>query len=257
MYFFALCLFAITSLHSLFSGSPNIPAVPAEGFITTNKSWMDGRAGYVRDMIFNTGMKSVDRLQGSFDKFSYLISEGSISLNFFHTFGVFANLGSIEFDIANRPVPGEEKEYFTKRNFTWGLGGRLIIFNYGKATLGLNGQYQAAEANFSTLATNGVPLDSTGNSMIKWNTWQIVASLSYNVDFFYPYISVKFSSSAGRFLHLPNGFLPGTDRFKAENSTKYGIITGVTFSTDRLFQFTIELRMIDEDSIAFASEIRF
>ena len=79
----------------------------------------------------------------------------------------------------------------------------------------------------------------------------------YQIDLLTPYLGVKYSNASARFKHLPTGFLPTGRHFKTKNRRKFGMGLGTILSTGSRFAATVEVRMIDEQSITLAGEIKF
>lgn len=107
------------------------------------------------------------------------------------------------------------------------------------------------------MTTNGALVNPQGNSKICFYEWQVGLGASYQIDFFIPYLGAKWSNAGASFKHLPAGFLPTGSYFKTKNRRKFGMVIGTTLSTSNRFAATVEARLIDEQSITLAADIKF
>ena len=86
---------------------------------------------------------------------------------------------------------------------------------------------------------------------------QVGAGLSYQIDIFVPYLAVKYSNVSAEFRHLPPTLFPNFSSFKAKNRHYFGLALGTALTTGRLFSLNVELRVIDEQSLTLAGNLRF
>lgn len=239
-----------SSLCALYSGNPTAPSIIEEGFFFCKENVVAIKAGYQRDWVFNRGMKSID-------EFSYLEDQGVLTFNFFDRLELYGSLGAASFDITDIPTKGVRNEYNTHDQFAWGLGLRGIIYAWENISLGADVKYGRAQPTLRYMTSNGVPTHPHSGSKLNFHEWQIGIGASYQIDIFYPYLTVRYSNATAHLKHLPPGFLEGTRHFTMKNRRKFGLSLGCTLSNGSRFSGLVETRFIDEQAITLAGEVKF
>lgn len=254
---FFLCF--ITRIYSLYYGSPNLPDTAVEGFFIPKDFFLGVKVGFQADYVFDKSLKvASSKSARKIDDFNYYMQQGVLTLNFVDRFEVFGSLGSIRFHIEPRNTSVIRQTYETNNTFTWGLGGRGILFEFSKAVLGVDFKYQASSPHFDLMAQNGVPIESVGDAVLRYREWQIGLGLSYTVDIFTPYIGAIYTQSTGQYKYLPHNLLPNHKRhFSVNSRKKFGMAVGTTISTGKIFELDLEARMINETAVSAAANVRF
>lgn len=216
------------------------------------------KAGYQRDWVFDRNMKAVSKISGRLDDFEYIADQGVLTVNLIDRIEVYGSVGAARFYASNRPSgAGVRNEYQSYDQFAWGLGLRGTIYEWKGLSFGMNACYQKAQPDIKWITTNGALVNPPSGSKIRFYEWQIGAGASYQVDMFIPYIGAKWSNAGANFKHLPQNFLPTGRHFKTKNRRKFGMVIGTTLSTSNRFAATVEARLIDEQSITLAADIKF
>jgi len=252
-----LLLIFTQPLFALYMGSPSAPQVIEEGLFFSKENWFAVKVGYQRDWVFDRGLKAVSKVSGGLDTFEWIADQGVLTFNIIDRIELYTSAGAANFSASNRPRGGIRQEYQTRDQFTWGMGLRGILFELKGATFGFGGCYQRAHPTIKWLTTNGVPVSPRPGSKLTYNEWQVGFGVSYQVEMFTPYLGVKYSNASARFKHLPIGFLPNGRHFKGKNRRKFGMAIGTTLSNGNRFAATVEARLIDEQSITLAAEVKF
>lgn len=254
---FALFFFFSPSLFALYSGNPAAPSIIEEGFFFCKSNVVAAKVGYERDWVFDRDMKAVSKVSGRMDDFSYLADQGVLTLNFIDRLEIYGSAGAASFNLSHIPMTGVRNEYETHDQFAWGVGARGIIYPWERVALGADIKYGRSQPVLRYLTTNGVPIKPNSGTKLNFHEWQIGIGVSYQVNIFYPYLTVKYSNATARLKHLPRGFLPGTRHFNMKNRRKFGIALGCSLSNMSRFSLTVEARLIDEQAITLAANLKF
>ncbi len=245
------------SLFALYMGNPAAPAIIEEGFFFCKENWLAVKAGYQRDWVFDRDMKAVSKISGRMDDFEYLADQGVLTFNIIDRIELYGSAGAATFCASNRPTSGVRNEYQTHDQFIWGIGLRGNFYDWKGLSFGIDGSYTRAQPTIRWLTANGAPVNPRGGSKLVFQEWQIGLGAAYQIDIFIPYLGVKYSNAYGRFKNLPSGFLPNGTHFKTKNRRKFGMVLGATLSNGNRFAATVEARLIDEQAITLAAEIKF
>jgi hypothetical protein len=250
-----------TSLFAATSGNPMAPGVLKEGFFIPSKVWVNLRAGYEGDFIIDGRMKQTAFGNGRVDDFYQEINGGTLTLNIFERLDLFGLFGAsrvkAEWRFTTSAGAVNRVELQTHSDFTWASGARAILYRFGNAALGIGGRYEKAILNPSWLTINGQERPS-GTGRIHWMQWQADAGLSYQIDWFIPYISVKYLNAKTRVQTFPVPISSsGLGKLRMENRTPVGLVLGCTLSTGKYFMLNLEGELIDEEAITISGDIRF
>lgn len=250
-------LFLTPQLFALYMGNPSSVEVIDQGFFFSKENWLAVKAGYKRDWVFDRNMRAVSKISGRMDDFDFISDQGILTINLIDRIEVFGSAGAARFHAAHRPSSGIRHEYETHDQFTWGIGGRGLLFSWKGASLGVEGSYQKAHPSIKWMTVNGAPISPSPGSKLAYHEWQVGMGVSYQIDLFIPYIGAKYSNAGASFRHLPSGFLTTGRHFKTKNRRKFGMAIGTTLSNGNRFAATVEARLIDEQSITLAAEAKF
>lgn len=244
-------------LFALYMGNPSAPEIVNEGFFFCPENWLAVKAGYQRDWVFDRNMRAVSKVAGRMDDFDFIADQGVLTINLIDRIELFGAAGAACFHASHCPRPGVRHEYKTQDQFTWGVGLRGTFASWKGASFGINGAYQRAHPTMKWVTVNGAPVSLSDGAKLSYAEWQVGLGVSYQIDSFIPYIGAKYSNAAARFKHLPEGLLSTGRYFKAKNRRKFGMAVGTTLSNGDRFSSTIEVRLIDEQSITLAAEVKF
>lgn len=245
------------SLIALYMGNPSAPGIVDEGFFFCKENWFAVKAGFQRDWVFDRNIKAVSKISGRLDDFECTGDQGVLKINLIDRIELYGSAGAARFFSSYRPSSTVKQEIQTHDQFTWGLGLRGNFYEWKGLSFGIDGCYQRAQPTIKWLTTNGVPVNPRAGSKLRYYEWQIGVGASYQIEIFFPYLGVKYSNAGVRFKHLPTGFIPNTRHFKGKNRRKFGMVLGTTLSTGNWFAGTVEARLIDEQSITLAAEVKF
>ena len=258
MRFLLFFLSLTASAFALYEGNPAAPSIIEEGLFLDKENFLSVQTSYQRDYVFDRGMKPKDNLQNrEFDQFSYLADQGVLSLNLMNRFLLYGSFGALKFKMDQRSTPSVDNYYESLNQFTFGVGGSILVYQLNAFSVGVDGKYQNAHPRFDYLRVNGVPIADIGNAKVTYNEWQLGVGATYQIEIFYPYVAVKYSHAIANFKRLPSDFISGVSTFKAMNRRKFGVAAGCTLSTGSIFSLNVEMRVIDERAVSFDLKMQF
>lgn len=251
-----LFLFCLTNLHALYLGNPDSPNAVDKGFFIAEDAFIGIKVGYQVDFVYDRRLKSYAGAHARVDQFDAQLNQGVLTINFVDRIEAYGSVGSMEATFSHRPKPGRyRREYQTNYKVTWGVGGRVIIYEWERACIGLEGGFQWANPHIKWDALNGYAF--TTDAVVRYREWQVGLGASYQIDMFIPYAAIKFSEVNARLGSLRHDLDLNTSHFKMTNRDHFGLVLGCTLTPGKVLDVTIESRMIDEQAITFAGNLKF
>ncbi|MBM3192170.1 MAG: hypothetical protein FJZ63_05940, partial [Chlamydiae bacterium] len=207
-------LLGTTCGYSLYLGSPSLPDSAVEGFFISKECGFGLKLGYQGDNVAHKSLYVTNsHVVDSIKQIHYLMQQGVITLNFVNRFELYGSLGEIQFHMSPKVNSSIQDVFATGNRFTWGFGGRGILFSFSKASLGLDFKYQLASPHFQWMTQNGAPLSPIGASKLRYREWQVGLSLAYQTDIFAPYLGAVYNQMEGQYRQLPSNILPGQESY--------------------------------------------
>ena len=252
-----------SKLFSLYMGNPSASQLIDEGFFLCKSNDVAIKAGYQRDWVFDRKMKDVSYGEGGsqIDHFDWIAEQGVCTLNLFNRLEIYGSAGTASFhscDIDMNRIT-ECTEYQTDDRLIWGCGFRGILSSWKGVTLGIQGAYQRASHKINWIKMNGTPIATNPNTpRLLYHEWQLTFGASYQIALFHPYIAGKYASAQGHFFGRYDWEQPKTNLLGTiKNKGKFGMVLGTTFSNENRFGATVEIALIDQQSITVAGELKF
>jgi hypothetical protein len=247
-----LCPF---SVYALYQGSPAQPQIIDQGFWFPQDSFMTVKVGYQGDYVYDRKMKLYGDFHNRIDRFQIWTNQAVMTANVLDRFEVYASAGSMTVDFWHRlNVDGKRREYESHDNWTVGGGARLLLLQWGNTSLGVDGTLQYANPFIVWDALDGVA-HATG-AHVRYLDWQVGFALSYTADLFTPYIAAIYSSADARLDGVHDDVLP-TTHVKMRSRDHFGMALGCTLSSGKIFDLTFEARLIDEQAVTAAANVKF
>lgn len=259
---FLLFLGAVTGLlYASPVGNTEVPELIEIGFFIPCESWINVRAGYEGDFVYDARMEQHKEGKGRVDRYKQMTNSGVITVNLVDRMDVYGLFGASwtkanwRFSDSTGEIHRSEVE--THYNFLWGVGARAIFFEWGNAALGAGGRYSSCDAAPAWLTIDGVETPVEGTHLL-WNQWQVNLDLAYRIDLFVPYIGIKYSEAhakLGTFSTAIANDGSGKDQFRTR--VPVGLYLGCAISNRKYFMLNIEGRFIDEEAMTISADLRF
>jgi opacity protein-like surface antigen len=240
-------------------GNTSAPALIEKGIASSYNSSVDFRLGYEGDFVSDGRMKQKNS-GGRVDCYEGMANSVTATCNIqdrmdlYGVFGVAETEANWRFENPSEQIVRIKLD--THDSFLWAAGLRMILVEWGKASLGFGGRYSASDYSLSSLSSNSTPA-STEGAQFQWREWQINLDMSYKIHLFTPYIGAKYSHARTQLNHfsVPISSTGNSNEFK--NRDPVGLYLGCGLSTGKYFMLNIEGRLIDEEAITLSADIRF
>lgn len=259
--FYILALFCSEALFSAPVGNTSFPQILQTGFFFSSESWIDVRAGYEGDFVYDGRMKQKDEGVGRVDRYKQDTNSGTVTFNILDRLDIYGVFGSSQtradwrfLDLAGGT---HNAETGTESGFLWGVGARAILLEWGNTDIGVGGRYEACRYKPTWLTIDGANASVSG-AHLRWDAWQINGDISYKIDLFTPYVGIKYlaaDTKIGTFSTSIASNGSGKNRF--ENRIPVGVYVGCTLSTGKYFMLNLEARFVDEEAITVSGDLRF
>jgi hypothetical protein len=250
---------AFVSLQCAPVGNAAAPKLIQEGVYASPSTGWSIRLGYEGDFVFDGRMEQQGG--GRIDEYTQDTNSGVLILNFHDRLDFYGILGSSDTAADWRFINPSDQvlrmEVTTNTSFLWALGGHAILYEWGPACLGFGGRYATSHAELKKISQNGVLFPAAG-AVAHWSSWQIHLDLSCRIDFFTPYIGVKYSNARMDFDHFPVQIGSNGERNNhLRNKDPIGFYLGCTISSGQWFMLNLEGRLADEEAATVSADLRF
>lgn len=218
------------------------------------------KVGYYGDFVFDRDLK-VDHDGDAFiDHSEFYTNAGLISLNVWDRIDVYAMLGSTKGYINSNSdafaVAGGRIEIETETDFSWGVGVKGTIWEYGCTAIGLDAKYFRAHPDVRRITLNNVTTVNPDDSIdMLYREWQVGVGIAHRINMFVPYFAVKWSKADVDFhgVDIAGVFA----RRDLENRQSFGYAFGVSLVDCDMMSLNVEARLRDEKAVAVNAQVRF
>jgi hypothetical protein len=252
----AVLFFALPGIGSaLYLGNPAEPQLIEEGLFTEPDHMAAGKIGYQGDWVSDRKLRGQGDGRGRIDQFEVWMNQGVATLNFIDRIELSASLGSMTTTFSQRRhADGILRQFQTHDGLTVGTGLSLLLMQWKNTILGIDGKYQYSTPHLKWVSVNGTGHASGGKVVDR--EWQVGMALSYTADLFTPYIGASYSSVHARVSGLSGAVYPDS-HFEMRSRHRFGLAVGCSLSQTKKIDLTLEARMIDEQAVTGAINIKF
>lgn len=231
--------------HCLYQGNPALPKCPEEGFFLAKEAELGLRLGYEGDFVWNRKMSGAE-------KFQILENFGTATATLFDRLDLYVSGGSFSAEIRKQSRM-RRLEFNTHAGAAWKVGARGVIYEYGNTFLSLSASYLQAHPSLKEVSLNGTPLARKGAKLFYH---EIGAGLgvAHKIDIFVPYVGIEGSYARSRLEHLKQ---IGESSIKLHSRSPVGLFLGCGFSPGIKVIVNIEVRLVDEQAITLAGDLKF
>lgn len=257
--FFAISLFYAAQSWAFVSGNPAQPDLMPKGVVPfKNKVW-SLRAAFLDDYVYSQHFRGdieVDGVEEKPPSISIASEIAQITLNYARRLDLYGLVGSSKMQM--------DQEVFARRQFSWGLGAKGIIFELDCFRIGADFKYLQSDQKPLFLVSSGLALDIESDLMLFYREYQGSFGLSYQSGIFCPYINgtyinAQFEPNQYIFLISVPGFEEPMDAmicsFSGRNS--WGLAVGATLVMGEKGTLAVESRFFNQNAINASLEIKF
>jgi hypothetical protein len=242
-------------LQALYFGNPASPQIIEKGFFIPLDSLFSCKLGFEKDWVFDRKVHLYGNIKGYTGRFESGIDQGLFTLVFLDRLEVYGSVGSFQASFSNRlSIDNKQRDYNTSDKITYGGGARLVLAQFGKVIIGVDGKFQYSNPRIDSVTVNGVGYSS--HAKVLYRESQAGFGISFEVKPLMPYIGVKYSEAVARVNGLGKDISP-LSRFKMRSKGRCGMVVGCTVSTGKIVDLTFEAALFDEQSATVAGNLKF
>jgi major outer membrane protein len=293
---FIIAIMSFSILQANPVGNPGYPSFIENGMVLSPSLKMGFRFGYLGDFVLDRNLKICDKFQpieiGPISRYrpsNFRVNKFSEYINsMIFTFTVLNRLdlyvtcgkGKIKTDwivndggpIQNLDADLHYLELESKYKWSWMVGGRVVLFEWGKVSLSAGASYKSLEPHILSIIRDGVPIFEDGmfvvvdnrlvtsEQKISYHEWQTDLGIAYKIELFSPYIAIKYSAAKSE-IEIADYFQPIGSQKSHEVNMKsknhFGMAVGCGISNGKYFGLNCEVRMIDEEAFTVTGEFKF
>jgi len=241
-------------------GNPAEPSLDKNGLFLSPGSWVSLRVAFLEDFVYRQRFQDEFKLNGSqstktFAKLS--TNAGIATLNFEDRLDIYGILGASRLQL--------NQEIFSTMQFSWGFGGKLVLFEIQNLTCGLDIKYFVADQKPRYFLSDGLPFNLADNFKFKYNEMQFSLGLCYRYTFIVPYMYATYLISKidpDPMIALVQWPLDTNILVDAECKSfiaqrRWGMAVGATLLSDSKATLSVESRMFNQNAIDVNLDVRF
>ena len=253
--FWILLMCVCVEVQALYFGNPASPQIIEHGFFIPIDSLFSCKLGFEKDWVFDRKLHLYGNDQGYTETFKYGMNQGMFTLVFLDRLEVYGSMGSFETTFSNRlAIDNKQRDYHSIDKITYGGGGRLLLAQFGKVIIGVDGKFQYANPRIDSVTVNGVGYSS--RSRVAYRESQAGFGIAFEVKPLMPYLGVKYSEATAHVNGLKKDISP-VSRFKMRSKGRCGMVVGCTLSSGKIADLTVEASLFDEQSSTVAGNLKF
>ncbi len=256
---FSLALFAFSSLCAMFTGNPSQPGLMKDGIWKKYSSWWSFRVGYFDDWVYKQRFRDEFKLEGVTHTRTFLelsTYSATVTLNFKDRIDFYGLLGSSRMQL--------DEELFSKRAFSWGVGGKLILIKHGNFFIGSDIKYFETNQKPKFFVIDHLPYNIVSNYRLKYEEVQGSLGIAYRAWVFAPYFNATYIHTriepipAVILVQLPDmPEIVDVEMKSIIGQKRWGMSMGFTLIDCCKASLAFEWRVINQNAINVFGELRF
>ncbi len=259
---YALCLFFIffcSKLFPAFVGNPYSPALIQHGLFSSQSALVNFSSGYLYSEAWDKNIVPKDTPpDATLEKvadFEMKSSFATLALNILRRLELYSYLGVSKENIDwKAKIPFTSSEIKTKNHFSYSVGAKAIMLQFGGTVFSLDFQYfilPSSNKLIPKIVSIYMPIPE-GNQYLKMKEWQISGGIAVKLGPFTPYGGAKYSH-----LRLQVKSTEGIPNLFFKNRKNWGLFAGASLNFGPLLVATFEMRFVDEKAFSAAVATAF
>ena len=250
-------LFVPSFLFGIFFANPAQPNLQTKGLIQTPSSWYCLRIGYVSDHVYRQAYKDECQPLNFPSANARLVTDASlITINFGSLLDLNLLVGSSQLQI--------DHEIFTKREFSWAAGGKLLFFQNEQIYCAFDLKYFETNQKPLYFVAEGVSYNVLSRFKLEYIEIQAALGLGVRSSWMVPYayvtylyskidptplmVVLKYPFSKGSFDTTSRPFI---------DARRWGMSLGATILGAAEGSLTVETRFFNQNAVTVTGEVRF
>jgi major outer membrane protein len=235
--------------------------------------WYDSstiRIGFYGDFVFNRHMEiDTNESNATLRKTEIFTQAGYLAINIWQKFDLFGTLGvsSINFTSPDRsflnPDENDEMELVTESDFSWSIGTRATLWQWGCLGFGGEIQYFRFHPHINYVhSVSSEPL-YLENSTLSYQEWQIGFGAAYRINILgektalVPYGGIRYGRALINTHRLVVGSPANATFFNQKSQRAWGFALGTTLLGCNKISVTAEGRFASENAFFVLAQLRF
>lgn len=252
-------LFSPAILFATYFGNPALPKLQSDGLFKSPPSWYCLRIGYMTDYLYSQRYRdtyAISSLSNPSSVIKLSTDAATLTLDFKNYFDITALIGSSELQI--------DQSVFTKRQLSWGIGSKWLLYQTGSLTCALDLKYFESEQKPLYFVSDGYAYNVISNFHLNYAEIQAALGAAYRTKTLAPYFYLTYLYS--KIDPTPYSVIvriPFFD-FSADASSRsitgmrrWGLAVGGTVIGGKKGSLTIESRFFNQNAINVSGEVRF
>jgi hypothetical protein len=253
--------FLPAALRAMLIGNPAEPSLEKIGLITNKDTWVSVRVAFLEDYVYRQRFKDEFKIDGmeatkTFAKLS--TNAGTLTLNFENRLDLYGILGASRLQL--------NQEMYSSMQFSWGFGGKLVLFETQNLYFGVDIKYFNANQTPRYFLVEGLPFNlADPRFQFKYTETQFALGMSYRYTLIAPYIYTTYLISkidphpTIALVRWPfdSALLIDAECKSAVATRRWGLAVGATLLSGSKSALTVESRMFNQNAIDVNLEIRF
>jgi hypothetical protein len=248
------------ALLAMLIGNPAEPSLEKEGLFISPTSWASIRIGFLEDYVYRQRFQDEFKIEGcehtkTFAKLS--TNAGMATLNFEDRVDLYGILGASRLQL--------NREIYSTMQFSWGFGGKLVLFEAQNFFFGLDIKYFSANQKPSYLLCEGLAFNVAGDFKFKYTETQFALGACYRYTMIAPYIYATYLISKidpdpnVALVHWPLDTTILVDAVckSVIAQRRWGMAVGATLLSNAKAALSVESRMINQNAIDVNLDVRF
>lgn len=240
-------------------GNPSDPCLQKKGIFFGHLPNFSFRIGYLGDYVYSQKFHDEFPMPDCPDKPSNAqlwTQAGTCTFNVRNRIDLYTILGGTRLKI--------DHDLFTSQQFSWGVGGKIVILHEKNIRLGIDVKYFQSKQTPSFFECDQFAYNITSPFAFNYHETQAAFGVAYRTKYVSPYIAASYLIAkfephpAVTYVRLPtfNMEVPVTSKSVTINS-RFGFALGVSLIDQKKANLTLEWRAFNQTGIDLSGEIRF
>lgn len=248
-----------TTLLSISFLNPAQPTLAKDGIIKSPPTWYCLRVGYLSDWLYYQKYRTEFPSPGTHPPSNYtkLSTDAAIvTLDFKNRLDLTTLLGSSQIQI--------DEDVYTKRQFSWGVGAKWMIYKSQVFCVGLDLKYFESAQKPLFFVGDGYAYNILSDFKLEYTEMQAALGAAYRTKLFSPYIYLSYLYSKinpkpySVIVQIPTFDLSAeTLSNSIINQRRWGMAVGGTLLDGKKATLTVESRFFNQNGLSVSGEVRF
>ena len=247
------------SASATYFSNPAQPALQNDGLLKSPPSWYCLRVGYMTDQLYRERFNEEFHIDGTANPSYYAklkTDAATVTLNFKNWLDINMLIGSAQMLI--------DRDVFTKRQFAWGVGSKLLIYHNQSIFVGLDLKYFESAQKPVYLVSQAYAYNVISDFKMNFCDEQAALGLGYLNKMICPYLYVSYLYTKidpkPYFVVIQMPIDDGTAQSYSSsviNKKRWGMALGATILGGAKGSVTLESRFFNQNAINVSGEVRF